>query len=89
MTIEGSPKVLAKDIAEGFGCFTASSLRRYTPQDLRIIKEHIRIIQREIRAERIDSADTAAMKKRNMKLQRLSQAVTIINAYCQKNRIFI
>ncbi len=89
MSIEGSPKILAKDIAEGFGCFTANSLKRYTPQDLKIIKEHIRIVQREIRAAWVGLVDNAALKKKNMKLQRLSQAVTIINAYCRKHRIFI
>jgi hypothetical protein len=37
VAIEGNPKMLVRDIAEGYSCFTASSLRRFLPQDLKIL----------------------------------------------------
>jgi hypothetical protein len=89
MPIEGSPKIMAQDIAEGFGLFTSATLKKYTRQDLRIIKENIFIVQREIRGEQVDLEDIMAIKKKNMKIQRLSQALNIIEAYCKKNRILL
>ena len=89
MVIEGNPKVLAQDIADAFGNFTTSSLKKYTPKELKIIKENLLIVQRDIRSEWIELGDILAVKKKNMKLQRISQALTILNTYCKKHRIYI
>jgi hypothetical protein len=89
MAIEGNPKVIAQGIAEGYGIFTSATLKKYTRQDLHILKEHISIVQREIRGEQVDLEDILAIKKKNMRIQRLSQALSILDTYCKKNRIII
>ncbi len=89
MPIEGNPKIMAQDISEGFGLFTSVTLKKYTRQDLHIIKNNILIVQREIRGEAVDMEDVMAIKKKNMKIQRLAQALNILETYCKKNRILI
>lgn len=87
MTIAGSPKKMAQDVAEGFLMFSPPMLRTYTPADIKIILANLALVTREIRQEQISLDDIMALKMRNMKLSRLNQAETVIRAYCQKKRI--
>ncbi len=89
MAIEGNPKIMAQDISEGFGLFTSATLKKYTRQDVQIIKNNILIVQREIRGEQVDLEDVMMIKKKNMRIQRLAQALNILETYCKKNRILI
>lgn len=87
MAISGSPKMLAYDIAKSVTNFSAATIKQYTPADLKIIVAHIGIVQREIRGEQVPLDDTMAVKAKNQKLQRLNQALSIINAYARQRRI--
>ncbi|TYO97549.1 hypothetical protein EDC39_11089 [Geothermobacter ehrlichii] len=87
MAITGSPKKMARDIADGFLILTQSSLRRYTPADLKTILGNIALVARDLRAEQIPLENVMALKARNMKLSRLNQAETLIRSYCRKRRI--
>ena len=87
MAISGSPKMLANDIAKGLVHFSLTSLRKYTAQDLKVILSNLSIVQREIRGDVVSMEDIMAIKEKNQKLQRLNQAVTVINNYTKKRRI--
>jgi hypothetical protein len=87
MTISGSPKVFAYDIAEGFHYLTQISLRKYTPADLKIISKNLDIVQREIRGERVDLEDILAVKRKNMRIQRINQALMVLRAFCKQRKI--
>jgi len=87
MSIAGSPKKLAQDIADGYFMLTPPMLKLYTPVDLKSIVAHIGIVARELRQEVISLDDVMTVKARNMKLSRLNQAEVVIKAYCKKRRI--
>jgi hypothetical protein len=87
MSISGSPKKLAQDIAEGYFMVTPPMLKNYTSADLKIIVTNIGIVARELRQETIPLDDIMAIKGRNMKLSRLNQAEIVIQAHCKKKRI--
>lgn len=87
MAISGSPKKLAQDVAGGFTSLSQSSLKAYTPADLKIILTNLAIVARELRAEQIPLENVMDLKAKNMKLSRVNQAGTIIRAYCKKRRI--
>jgi len=87
MAIAGSPKVFAYDIAEGFHYLTQLSLRKYTPADLRIISKNLDIVQREIRGERVDLEDILAIKRKNMRIQRINQTLMVLRSYCKQRKI--
>jgi hypothetical protein len=87
MAIAGSPKKLAQDIADGYFMVTPPLLKNYTPADFKIIIANTGIVARELRQEAIPLDDVMAIKARNMKLSRLSQAEVVIQAFCKKQRI--
>ncbi|UCD84145.1 MAG: hypothetical protein JSU92_12810 [Deltaproteobacteria bacterium] len=87
MAIAGSPKVLANDIAEGFQYLNQNNLKKYTPADLKIISNNLDIVLREIRGERVDLEDTMAVKRKNMRAQRINQALMVLRAYCKQRKI--
>jgi len=87
MTIAGSPKKLAQDIAAGFTMLSPPMLRSHTPSDLKTILFNLGQVTRELRQEQIPLEDVMALKMRNMKLSRLHQAEIVIRAYCKKQRI--
>lgn len=87
MTIIGSPKKFAQDIAAGFTMLSPPMLRSYTPADLKTILFNLGQVARELRQEQIPLEDVMALKMRNMKLSRLHQAETVIRAYGKKHRL--
>lgn len=87
MAIAGSPKKLAQDIAEGYMSLSPPMLRPYTAADLKTILTNLSIVARDLRQEQIPAEQVMAVKSRNMKLSRVSQAETVIRAYCLKKRI--
>lgn len=89
MAISGSPKKVARDIADGFTMLSPPMLRNYTQADMKVILANLAIVTRELRQEQIPLSDIMALKTRNMKLSRLHQAEIVIRAYCKKHRIAI
>ena len=89
MTISGNPHKLAQDIADGYANITLATLKKYTPNDLKTINVNLAIVTRELRQEQIPLEDIMALKKRNMKLQRVNHALSVIRTYCRKKRIVI
>lgn len=87
MTIAGSPKKMAQDVADGYLMFSPPMLRGYTPADIKVLLANLALVTRELRQEQIPLDDIMALKARNMKLTRMNQAETVIRAYCQKKRI--
>ncbi len=87
MTIQGNPQRMARDIADGYILISPSSLKSMTPADIKTIKQSIAIVQREIRAEQVPLENVMEVKKKNMKLQRLSQALMIISSHCKQKNI--
>jgi hypothetical protein len=87
LSIAGSPKKLAQDVSEGFLSFSPPMLRQFTPADLKILLANLGIVARELRQEQIPLDQVMALKAKNMKLSRLSQAEIVIRAHCRKMRI--
>jgi hypothetical protein len=89
MSIAGSPKKLAQDIAGGYMMLSPPMLKAYTPADLKTILANLGMVAREIRQEQVSQEDVLAVKAKNMKLSRLNQAEIVVRAYCKKKRIAV
>jgi len=89
MTISGNPHKFAVDISEGYTNITMATLKKYTPPDLKTINANLNIVLRELRREQIPLEDIMAIKMKNMKIQRVNQALSVIRTYCKKKRILI
>ena len=89
MPISGSPKKLAQDVASGFQQFNQSSLRQYGVEDLKIILFNLNIVLREIRSKQIPLEDMEALKEKNNKLRRITQAVNVIQSFASLKNLKI
>lgn len=87
MAISGSPKKMAQDIAEGFLSLSPPMLKAYVPADFKTVLANLAVVARELRQEQFPPDDVMGIKGRNMKLSRVSQAETVVRAYCRKHRI--
>ena len=74
MSISGNPKKMAQDIAGGYLMLSPPLLRKYTPADLKVILNNLRIVQTETRQLQVPLDEVLLVKAKNMQLSRLSQA---------------
>ncbi|MBI4390544.1 MAG: hypothetical protein HY575_01560 [candidate division NC10 bacterium] len=87
MALPGSPKGLAKDIAEGFFALTPPVLRKFTPPELKTINQNLNLVLRETRAEGIETGDVESIRRKSLRIQRLNQAILVLTSYCKQNRV--
>lgn len=87
MAISGSPKKMARDVADGYQSLSPPSLKKYAPADLKVILVNLGIVQREVRQTQIPLDDVLLLKTKNMQLSRLNQASMVLRSYCKKKRI--
>jgi len=87
VAITGSPKGLAKDIAEGFFVLTPPILRRFTPPELKLINQNLNIVLRETRGEAVETAHVETIRRKSLRIQRLNQALLVLTSYCKHNKV--
>lgn len=87
MAISGNPKKLAQDIAGGFLSLSPPVLKKYTPTDLKVIRNNLEMVKREVRQTQVPQEDVTLVKAKNMQITRLNQADMVLRSYCKKQRI--
>lgn len=85
--IPGNPLGYARDIAEGSAPFTVLQLKKMTAEEIRKMHANINIVLREVRTTSIVDRDIDGMRRRAHKLQRLSQAVLLLETHAKKLRM--
>lgn len=79
-------KAVVADISEGFVVVNPLYLKGFDEDALKRLNEAIERKQSEIRKEPFPPNDVSAIRNRNMKLQRLYTALTIIKNYAREKR---
>ncbi len=87
MAIAGSPKGLAKDIAEGYFALTPPILRKFTPPELKTVNQNLGIVLRETRGEPAETGNVDTIRRKSHRIQRLNQALFVLANYCKQNRV--
>lgn len=87
MAIPGSPKGLAKDIAEGYFALTPPILRKFTPPELKTINQNLNIVLRETRGEPVETGEVDSIRRKSLQIQRLNQALLVLASYCKQNKV--
>lgn len=87
MAITGNPLVIAREIGDGFRSLTPVTLKRYTPADLKVINNSLQQVLRDTRGEVPPPDDAEATRKKNLRTQRLNQAILLLANYCRQQRI--
>jgi len=82
-----SLSVIAKDVAEGFVTVNPQLLKRFTADNYKEMLQFLRKTQKEIRGQSFPTNDILSIRKRNVRLQRLHQAITVIEYFARERRI--
>ena len=70
----------ASEVAEGYLTLNGVMLRKYEPHELSSLQAELEKAARELRGTVVPSDDVDGNQKKNRKLLRLSQALTILQA---------
>jgi len=89
MGIPGNPKSFVIDIADGFTTLTPVTLKRFTAADIKIIHSNLILVLREVRGEVVSPEDQAGIKKKNLRVQRINQALLMLSNYCRQQKIIV
>jgi hypothetical protein len=87
MAITGNPLSIAREIGDGFHSLTAAGLKRFTPADLKTINTSLQQVLRDARGETPPPGDAEAIRRKNLRIQRLNHAILTLANYCRQQRI--
>ena len=79
--------LVAKDVMEGFLQLNPLVLRKYDEATCKELFRQLRRLQTTIRIESVNLANQAALRTRNHRLQRMSQAIGVLEHHARLNRI--
>jgi hypothetical protein len=83
----GSAYNMAREIAEGFIQVSDRTYRAMSASELQTLAHELDRHQRELRGEPSAKDDTVQLQSRQRKLLRLRNALMILNAHRQRNRV--
>jgi len=78
---------IAKDIAEGYVIVNPLFLKPLDAETLKALYSQIMKVQAEIRGEKFPFNDVAAIRSRNMRLQRLHNTLMVIRNFVKERRM--
>jgi hypothetical protein len=82
----GSAYNMVRELADGFIIVTERTFKQYKPQDLTDFQMEADKLLREVRGNQPPVTDLEGTQKRQRRMQRLQQSITIINAVRSRNR---
>lgn len=82
----GSAYAMAKDIADGYLLVTERTYQRFEPAQLEQLAFELERSQRDIRGVLSATDDIATVQQRNRKLQRLTQAISMLRGVQTRTR---
>ena len=85
--IPGNPLGYARDIAEGNAPFTVIQLKKMTAEELKKVSVNLNIALREVRTTAVADHDVDGMRRRAHKMQRLNNAIMLLEHHAKKMRI--
>lgn len=82
-----SMKSVAADVAEGYVSVNPLFLKKFDKDMVKELYEHLNKAMTFARTEKLDPANQAAVRTRNMKLQRLHNAMIVLRNIAREKRI--
>jgi hypothetical protein len=82
-----SMKAIAVDVAEGFITVNPLFLKKFDKDTAKNLFEHLNKAMTSIRNEKVEYTDHVALRLRNMKLQRMHNALIVLRNYARERRI--
>jgi hypothetical protein len=76
----GSAYNMVRELSDGYIIVTERTFKQYKPQELTDFQMEADKLLREVRSNQALATDQEATQKRQRRMQRLQQAITIVNA---------
>ncbi len=80
---------MAKDIMEGYIALNPLVLKKFDPSSFKDLHLYLRKLQTAIRSEGVDLTNQEATRNRNQKLQRLHQAMSVLEFQAKQQKIIL
>jgi hypothetical protein len=84
--IGGSAYNMVRDVADGFVTVSERTFRKYGPGDFAAFSQEVNRFLTEVRSNQPALTDTEAIQKRQHRMRRLQQALTVAAAVLQRRR---
>ena len=81
--------LMAKDVMEGFVTMNPLILKKYDANTCKELHRQLRKMQNTVRTESVDLTNQATLRTRNHRLQRMLQALTVLEHYAKTNGIIL
>jgi hypothetical protein len=79
--------VMAKDVMEGYVTLNPLVIKKFDGDSLKELYRQVRRLQTTIRSEGLDLANQQALRQRNQKLQRMHQALSVLEHQAKAQRV--
>ncbi len=80
---------MAKDIMEGYVMLNPLVLKKFDAATFKELHQHLRKLQTVIRSEGVDLTNQEATRNRNQKLQRMHQAMAVLENQAKIQKIIL
>mgnify|MGYP001566727634 CR=1 FL=1 len=80
---------IAKDISEGFFFLNPIILKGFDDESIKELYYNITKISSEVRGEKFPNNDPEAIRRRNMRLQRLHNSAFVLRSFARERRIIL
>jgi hypothetical protein len=81
--------MMAKDIMEGYTALNPLVLKKFDAASYQEMHQHLRKLQNTVRTEGVSLSNQEALRNRNQRLQRLHQALSVIEHQAKLQRIVL
>ena len=79
--------VMAKDVVEGYISINPLVMKKFDAMAFKELYQHLRKLQTAVRSEGVDLTNQEATRNRNQKLQRIHQAMAVIEIQAKQKKI--
>jgi hypothetical protein len=84
-----SLNAMARDIADGYNYINSLFLKKFDYESFKNLHQMLKKIQRDIRGEKFPLHDVQGIRKRNIKLQRLHQALIVLEHTAKEKKLVL
>ncbi|HAR46738.1 MAG: hypothetical protein A2X56_11675 [Nitrospirae bacterium GWC2_57_13] len=82
-------KAVAVDVAEGLFTVNPLFLKKFDKDMLKDLNEHMSKVMVLVRNDKVEFSDAVALRKRNLKLQRLNNAIVVLKNIAREKKVML
>jgi len=84
-----SLRAITNDVAEGLVSVNPLFLKKFDKDMLKDLNEHMSKVMVLVRNDKVEFSDAVALRKRNLKLQRLNNAIVVLKNIAREKKVML